>query len=136
MSFHVSLVGCGSPHREDGRRHVTRTSPRKLLITQRSVLRVDAAAWFRDATTVLGDQPHLRPGIATGFFGYGYQTWIFPGERRMFALLGVRGQSIFVDPQSRLVMVHTAVRKQPAAGPGPRESTALWAAVRELGGSR
>jgi len=40
MSFHVSLVGCGSPHREDGRRHVTRTSPRKLLITQRSVLRV------------------------------------------------------------------------------------------------
>jgi len=86
---------------------------------------------------VRGDQPHLRPGIATGFFGYGYQTWIFPGERRMFALLGVRGQSIFVDPQSsRLVMVHTAVRKQPAAGPGPRESTALWAAVRELGGSR
>ena len=48
-----------------------------------------------------------------------------------------RGQSIFVDPQSRLVMVHTAVRKQAAAGSGPRESTALWAAaVRELGGSR
>jgi CubicO group peptidase (beta-lactamase class C family) len=95
------------------------------------------AAWVRDATTVRGDQPHLRPGIATGFFGYGYQTWIFPGERRMFALLGVHGQSIFVDPQSRLVMVNTAVRKQQAAGPGPRESTALWAAaVRELGGSR
>jgi len=95
------------------------------------------AAWIRDATTVRGDQAHLRPGIATGFFGYGYQTWIFPGERRMFALLGVRGQSIFVDPQSRLVMVHTAVRKQAAAGSGPRESTALWAAaVRELGGSR
>jgi len=88
-------------------------------------------------TSPRGDQPHLRPEIATAFFGYGYQTWIFPGERRMFALLGVRGQSIFVDPQSRLVMVHTAVRKQPAAGPGPRESTALWAAaVRELGGSR
>jgi hypothetical protein len=53
------------------------------------------------------------------------------------ALLGVRGQSIFVDPQTRLVMVHTAVRKQEAAGPGPRESTALWAAaVRELGGAR
>jgi CubicO group peptidase (beta-lactamase class C family) len=93
------------------------------------------AAWIRDATTVRADQPHLRPGIAASFFGYGYQTSIFPGERRMFALLGVRGQSIFVDPQSRLVMVHTAVRKQEAAGPGPRESTALWAAaVRELGG--
>jgi len=94
------------------------------------------AGWILDATTVRADQPYLRPGIAASFFGYGYQTWIFPGERRMFALLGVRGQSIFVDPQSRLVMVHTAVRKQEAAGPGPRESTALWAAaVRELGGS-
>jgi CubicO group peptidase (beta-lactamase class C family) len=97
------------------------------------------ASWIRDATTVRADQSHLRPGIAASFFGYGYgyQTWIFPGDRRMFALLGVRGQSIFVDPQSHLVMVNTAVRKQQAAGPGPRESTALWAAaVRELGGSR
>ena len=95
------------------------------------------ASWIRDATTVRADQSHLRPGIAASFFGYGYQTWIFPGERRMFALLGVRGQSIFVDPQSHLVMVNTAVRKQPSAGPGPRESTALWAAaVRELGASR
>jgi hypothetical protein len=33
--------------------------------------------------------------------------------------------------------VHSAVRKKEAAGPGPRESTALWAAaVRELGGAR
>jgi len=86
---------------------------------------------------VRADQAHLRPGTATGYFGYGYQTWIFPGERRMFALLGVHGQSIFVDPQSLLVMVNTAVRKQASAGSGPRESTAFWAAaVRELGGSR
>jgi CubicO group peptidase (beta-lactamase class C family) len=95
------------------------------------------AAWIRDATTVRDDQAHLRPGISTDFFGYGYQTWIFPGERRMFALLGLRGQSIFVDSESRLVMVHTAVRKQSAGGSGPRESTALWTAVvRELGGAR
>ena len=37
------------------------------------------------------DQTHFRPGIARPFFGYGYQMWIFPGDRRMFALLGVRG---------------------------------------------
>ena len=92
------------------------------------------AAWIEDATRVAPDQAHLRPGIATGFFGYGYQVWIFPGERRMFAFLGVRGQAIFVDPASRLVMVHTAVRKQ-AVDPGNREATALWrSAVRELGG--
>lgn len=68
-----------------------------------------------------------------GFFGYGYQTWIFPGERRTFALLGVRGQSIFVDPQSRLVMVHTAVRKQ-SVDPQLPEATARWrGVVRALG---
>ena len=92
------------------------------------------AAWIADATRVAPDQAHLRPGIATGFFGYGYQVWIFPGDRRMFPFLGGRGQAIFVDPASRLVMVHTPVRKQ-AVDPGGRETTALWRSiVRELGG--
>jgi CubicO group peptidase (beta-lactamase class C family) len=91
------------------------------------------AAWIKDATTVRADQPHLRPGVATPYFGYGYQTWIFPGERRMFAFLGVRGQAIYVDPQSRLVLVHTAVRKQ-SVDPGTRETGALWqSVVRTLG---
>ena len=92
------------------------------------------AAWIEDATRVPADQPHLRPGTATPSFGYGYQVWIFPGERRMFAFLGVRGQAIFVDPAGRLVMVHTAVRKQ-ARDPGGREANALWRGiVRQLGG--
>jgi len=96
------------------------------------------AAWIKDATTVREDQSHLRPGRATPFFGYGYQTWIFPSwilpdERRMFALLGVRGQAIYVDPQSRLVLVHTAVRKL-SVDPGSRETSALWqSVVRTLG---
>jgi CubicO group peptidase (beta-lactamase class C family) len=86
------------------------------------------AAWVRDATTVRADQPHLRPRTATPFFGYGYQTWIFPEERRMFAFLGVRGQAIYVDPASRLVLVTTAVRKLPR-DPGGAETVALWRAV-------
>jgi CubicO group peptidase (beta-lactamase class C family) len=84
------------------------------------------ARWIEEATTVRPDQEHLKPGIARPFFGYGYQTWIFPGERRTFALLGVRGQTIMVDPGSRLVMVHTAVRKQSA---GATEVGALWRGV-------
>lgn len=89
--------------------------------------------WIEDATRVRLDQSHLQPGTARPFFGYGYQVWIFPGERRMFALLGVRGQALFVDPASRIVMVHTAVRKQ-ARDPGGREAVALWRSlVRELG---
>ena len=84
------------------------------------------AEWLQAATTVSADQPHLRPRVATPFFGYGYQVWIAPGERRIFALLGVRGQSIYVDPASRLVMVHTAVRRQPGGDPGNIEAGALW----------
>ena len=52
----------------------------------------------------------------------------------MFALSGRRGQVILVDPTSQLVMVHTAVRRQPN-DPGDRdEMLALWQSiVRELG---
>jgi len=93
------------------------------------------AEWLLAATTVSPEQPHLRPRVATSFFGYGYQVWIVPGERRMFVLLGVRGQSIYVDPTSRLVMVHTAVRRQPGNDPGNIEAGALWGGVlRALGG--
>jgi CubicO group peptidase (beta-lactamase class C family) len=73
------------------------------------------------------DQPQPSAG------GYGYQVWILSGERRMFVLRGIRGQAIYVDPASRLVMVHTAVRKQ-ARDPGIREANALWRnLVKQLG---
>jgi len=85
------------------------------------------AAWINEATRVRDDQPHLRPGTARRFIGYGYQVWILPGERRMFALLGVHGQAIFVDPASRLVMVHTAAYKQ--AADSNVEAFALWRGV-------
>ena len=96
-------------------------------------------AWIEDATLVPVDQPHLRPGTAMPFFGYGYQVRIFPGKRRMFVLEGGRGQRIFVDPASRLVMIHTAVRTRTpgARGPDEREDIALWQGlVRELGTDR
>ncbi|HEY3100944.1 MAG TPA: serine hydrolase [Methylomirabilota bacterium] len=86
------------------------------------------AAWIHDATTVRPEQGHLKPGVATPFLGYGYQTWILPGERGMFLLAGVRGQAVLVDPASRLVMVHTAVRKQPSGG-SATELRYLWQAL-------
>jgi CubicO group peptidase (beta-lactamase class C family) len=76
-------------------------------------------AWIKEATIVRPGQPQPSAG------GYGYQVWILAGERRMFALRGVRGQAIYVDPAGRLVMVHTAVRRQ-ARDPGVRETNALW----------
>jgi hypothetical protein len=48
----------------------------------------------------------------------------------MFALLGVHGQAIYVDPAAKLVLVHTAVRKLPV-DPDDIELRALWAGIRE-----
>jgi CubicO group peptidase (beta-lactamase class C family) len=84
--------------------------------------------WVLDATTLRANGP-LAPGTATPYFGYGYQTWLFPGEPRRFALLGIRGQTIMVDPASKLVMVHTAVRKQPSDDGSYAEPIALWLGV-------
>ena len=50
----------------------------------------------------------MQPRRATPYFGYGYQTWVFP-DNLGFALQGVRGQAVFVHPRLKLVMVQTAV---------------------------
>lgn len=77
-------------------------------------------SWLREMT-----RPHFS-GTQTGrWYGYGFQTWVFPDNDGSFALLGVRGQSIFVDPARRLVLVHTAVRPD-ARDPGGADTTALW----------
>ena len=61
---------------------------------------------MKAATTA--SAPYLRVGFATPNNGYGYQTWLIDRDGR-FAALGVRGQAIFIDPASKLVVVHTAV---------------------------
>ena len=55
-------------------------------------------------------------------------------EERRFALLGIRGQMILVDPASKLVMVHTAVRNKPSDPASNAETIALWLGViKQLG---
>ena len=88
--------------------------------------------WLLDATTVKPTDGYLAPGIATPYLGYGYQLWILPGERRRFALLGIRGQMILIDPASKLVMVHTAVRQRPFDPSSFAEPLALWFGALEL----
>ncbi|HXQ06240.1 MAG TPA: serine hydrolase [Bradyrhizobium sp.] len=85
--------------------------------------------WLLDATTVNPGNAYLAPRAATPYFGYGYQVWIFPGEQRSFALIGIRGQMILVDPASKLVMVHAAVRKKPSDRASSADLIALWLGV-------
>jgi CubicO group peptidase (beta-lactamase class C family) len=69
------------------------------------------ADWVKAATTA--QAPHLRAGVATANNGYGYQTWITHRTEPRFAALGIHGQAIFIDPVSKLVVVHTAAWSDP-----------------------
>ncbi len=73
----------------------------------------------------------FSPKKATPYYGYGYQVWTFPGAQRRFALLGVYGQSIFVDPAQKLVMVHLAANATAKSGQTSmgREVGSLWYGV-------
>jgi len=82
---------------------------------------VEATDWRRHPAA-------FQPRKATTYFGYGYQFWTYPGTKRRFALLGVYGQSIFVDPELKLVLVITAVTRTASVGKESlaRERDALW----------
>lgn len=82
------------------------------------------ADWLRQSTTVT--QAHAQPYVASSYFGYGHQFWIFPGSQRRFALIGVRGQVIFVDPALRLVLVQTAVWNSAGDRAARAELLTLW----------
>ena len=94
------------------------------------------AGWVRAATTP--SAPQFAPGkirnlAGSGYSinGYGYQTWLMPGKEGHFMLRGVRNQAIFVDPGSKLVLVHTAAE---GIGGGAGELMALWyGIVKEFG---
>jgi len=82
---------------------------------------LEATDWHRQSDA-------FAPRRATPYFGYGYQFWLFPGEKRRFALLGVYGQSIFIDPELKLVMVITAAARNASVGKEPlaAERDAVW----------
>jgi CubicO group peptidase (beta-lactamase class C family) len=82
-------------------------------------------SWVRAATTPPAKQ--FEPVHSGSLLGYGYQTWIVPGHERQFMLRGLRGQSVFVNPKSKIVLVHTAAGD--VSGPGLGEIVALWSAV-------
>ena len=95
---------------------------RKQIIPREFLL--DATDWKRAPVP-------FRPGNATPYMGYGYQFWTFPGEDRRFALLGVYGQTIYVDPALKLVMVQTAANATAQAGDTTLagDRLALWRGV-------
>lgn len=95
--------------------------------------------YLRDATDTARQPGAFAPRTATPFLGYGYQFWLYPLKTRTFALLGIHGQTMYVQPSSGIVMVQTAVYDQASGRTDPEphaERDALWRGVlATLGGS-
>lgn len=95
--------------------------------------------YLLDATDPARQPAAFQPRSATPYFGYGYQFWLFPLRERSFALQGVHGQAVFVQPASGIVMVQTSVEQAASVRQDPlpiEERDALWRGVlQSLGGS-
>jgi CubicO group peptidase (beta-lactamase class C family) len=92
-----------------------------------------------DATEVSRQPRAFSPRIATPYMGYGYQVWLLPNKVRTFALQGIHGQHIFVQPDNKIVMVQTSVNQMASGRQDLRPyqyRDALWSGIlRSLGGS-
>ena len=89
--------------------------------------------WVTDATTVRPEEAAARRASAS--FNYGYQVWLLNDPSGTYSLRGVRGQVLYVDPGSKLIMVQTSVRPEPT-DPGAFESVLLWRALVSQAGRR
>lgn len=94
--------------------------------------------YLKEATDIALQPSALKPRTATNYYGYGYQTWLFPMKKRTFAFQGIHGQFIFVQPESKIVMVQTSVFDNPSGRFDPfpyKKINSLWLGVlNSLGG--
>ena len=95
--------------------------------------------YLLNATDPARQSAAFKPRKATPYFGYGYQFWLMPLKERTFAMLGIHGQTVYVQPSSGLVLVLTSVWESASGKQNPQpleERDALWRGVlSSLGGS-
>ena len=90
---------------------------------------VVSSDYIRMATDYSLHEEAFKPGRATNYFGYGFQTWVFPLKSRSFAMLGIYGQSIFIQSDSGVVMVETSVNDLPMDVESMRKKIMIWFAI-------
>ncbi len=94
--------------------------------------------YLLDATDPARQPAAFQPRQATPYFGYGYQFWLMPFADRTFALLGIHGQTVYVQPATGIVLVMTSVWEHASGRQNAQpyeERDALWRGVlQSLGG--
>jgi CubicO group peptidase (beta-lactamase class C family) len=95
--------------------------------------------YLLDATDATRQPPAFKPRTATPYFGYGYQFWLMPLRSRTFAMQGIHGQTVYVQPSTGIVMVMTSAWEKASGKQDVQpyeERDALWRGVlQSLGGS-
>jgi CubicO group peptidase (beta-lactamase class C family) len=95
--------------------------------------------YLLDATDATRQPAAFKPRTATPYFGYGYQFWLMPLRARTFAMQGIHGQTVYVQPSTGIVMVLTSVWEQASGKQDVQpyeERDALWRGVlQSLGGN-
>lgn len=81
--------------------------------------RIVAREWLLESTTATANSPSPR---------YGYHVWLLSAPGRTFALRGLRGQFVLVDPAAKLVLVQTAAVPVGDGAVAP-ELLALWSSL-------
>jgi CubicO group peptidase (beta-lactamase class C family) len=94
--------------------------------------------YLLDATDPTRQPQAFKPRKATPYFGYGYQFWLMPLRERTFAMQGIHGQTVYVQPATGIVMVMTSVWEYASGKQDAQpyeERDALWRGVlQSLGG--
>ncbi len=102
-------------------------------------LQVLPREYLLDATDTARQPAAFKPRKATPYFGYGYQFWLMPLKERTFAMQGIHGQTVYVQPSSGIVLVLTSVWESASGKQNLQpyeERDALWRGVlQSLGGS-
>lgn len=101
-------------------------------------LQVIPLDYLLDATDPTRQPSAFKPRTATPYFGYGYQFWLMPLKARTFAMQGIHGQTVYVQPSTGIVMVLTSVWESASGKQNAQpyeERDALWRGVLQaLGG--
>lgn len=103
-----------------------------------AALQVLPSEYLLDATDPARQPAAFKPRTATPYFGYGYQFWLMPLKARTFAMQGIHGQTVYVQPSTGTVMVLTSVWEHASGKQDAQpyeERDALWRGVlQSLGG--
>jgi CubicO group peptidase (beta-lactamase class C family) len=80
----------------------------------RDGLEIIPNSFVRYATDASRQPAGFKPRVSTSYFGYGYQVWLQPNKTRTFALLGIHGQSMLIQPANQIVTLQTSVNSKPS----------------------